>query len=669
MGKENESDSVKKRRKSVSANSGTSVKDGDMYKIIINYEEKEAVERLSEDDSECFLATCNDIRAAMSKIAKLKSSGDSNVKDDIRELQIQTSLAFIELKKLNRMEKFRTKSARDSLVAAKSSVDSRHLHLQNLLYEVMHLKKEVIKCLQFKSKDELIELVSEEEFYKEAPESISRHEITKNNSHQLRLARLEWELTQRKQLAALCDELTESKKAVASSIETKQTRLDNLAPQLRSILDASKPLQESLGLPLDKIRQEHQKASLLASPLYVLYAKASAYRDAYDSTLLVKVEGDEDEAKRANNHDGLQESDSDPENQLESIVEETPVHKKRHHRLSREARQEEKRSKLLQRHPLHVKILITLKNETRLTLHFFYMVYLKVVTVESKLETEDLGGISAGDMLVSESVLRELYPRDLGLESPNPANQYQLSRHNLGSFSSLGLGIPYRWAQRMAGLHFVSCDTTEQQQKLTSQELAQDCVESVLKEIKRRIKARLDLCMEIRQLESGNLPIFISTTDPVPQKISTSLHRFTTMTWKNYSNYVASPEFYQRGLVLSVDIFYEAILRRGSSELVARIAIKSDYPKIAPVFSISISPTVPASADIIRDIEREVNVMWTKSPTLTAQIQRLRSCFDIYLETESMAPKEKIFFYPVRGRTRARPYKYLSLGGGIFTHR
>lgn len=48
---------------------------------------------------------------------------------------------------------------------------------------------------------------------------------------------MEWELTQRKQLAALCDELTESKKAVAASIDTKQTRLDNLAPQLRSILE------------------------------------------------------------------------------------------------------------------------------------------------------------------------------------------------------------------------------------------------------------------------------------------------------------------------------------------------------------------------------------------------------------------------------------------------
>ncbi|KAG7208914.1 hypothetical protein KM043_015094 [Ampulex compressa] len=638
-----------------------------MYKTIISFEEKEAIERLPESDSESFLSTCDNIRKAMTKIAKLKANGDSNAKEEIREMQIQTSLAFIELKKLNRMEKFRTKFARDSLVTAKSSVDSRHLHLQNLLYEVMHLKKEVIKCLQFKSKDELIELVPEEEFYKEAPENISRPKITKSNPHQLRLARLEWELTQRKQLAALCDELSESKKAVATSIESKQTRLDNLAPQLRLILEASKPLQESLGLPLDKIRQEHQKAALLASPLYVLYAKTSAYRDAYDHTLIVKVEGDEDEAKRTNNLDGIQESDSDPENQSESIIEEAPVHKKRHHRLSREARQEEKKSRLLQRHPLNVKIVITLNSETKLTLQFFYMIYLKVVTVESKLDTEDVGGVSAGDMLMSESILRELYPRDLGLESPNPANHYQLQRHNLGNFASLGLGIPYKWAQRMTGLHFVSPNVSEQ--KATTQESGQDSVENVLKEIKRRVKARLELCTEIRHLEAGNLPIFPNTCDPMPQKISTTLHRFTTMTWKSYSSHSNVPEFFKQSLVSSVDIFYEAVLRRGSSELIARIAIKPDYPKIAPVFNISVSPMVPASPDILRDIEREVNVMWTKPPTLSAQLQRLRACFDIYLETESMAPKEKIFFHPVRGRTRARPYKYLSLGGGIFTHR
>lgn len=666
MGKENDTDNSKKRRKSISTGTIPWLKDGDMYKTIITNEEKEALERSPESDSQSFLSTCENIRKAMSKIAKLKISNDSNAEEEVHELQVQTSLSFIELKKLNRMEKFRTKFARDSLVAAKSSVDSKHLQLQNLLYEVMHLKKEVIKCLQFKSKDELIQLVPEEEFYGEAPESISRPEITKMNPHQLRLARLEWELTQRKQLAALCDELTESKKAVTADMESKQTRLDNLAPQLLAILEASKPLQESLGLPLDKVRQEHQKAALLASPLYVLYAKATAYRDAYDNTIIIKVEGDKDEARRTNNQDGLQESDSDPETQLENIIEETPVHKKRHHRLSKEARQEEKRSKLLQRHPLNVTLVISMKTETKLTLQFFYMIHLKVVTVESKLETDVSGGISAGDMLVSESVLRELYPNDLGIESPNPANHYQLARHNLGSFSSLGLGIPYRWAQRMAGLHFISANSHDQ--KPTVQESTQDSVVSVLKEIKRRVKARLELCREIRRLESGNLPILINTVNPLPQKITTSLHRFTTMTWKNYANYTSAP-IYREGLVSSVDIFYEAVLRRGSSELIARIAIKPDYPKVAALFSISISPMVPASIDILRDIEREVNVMWTKPPTISAQLQRLRACFDIYLETESMAPKEKIFFHPVRGRTRARPYKYLALGGGIFTHR
>lgn len=174
MGKENDTDNSKKRRKSISTSTITWLKDGDMYKTIITNEEKEALDRSPESDSQCFLTTCENIRKAMSKIAKLKASSDPNAEDEVHELQIQTSLAFIELKKLNRMEKFRTKFARDSLVTAKSSVDSKHLHLQNLLYEVMHLKKEVIKCLQFKSKDELIQLVSEEEFYKEAPENICR---------------------------------------------------------------------------------------------------------------------------------------------------------------------------------------------------------------------------------------------------------------------------------------------------------------------------------------------------------------------------------------------------------------------------------------------------------------------------------------------------------------
>lgn len=117
----------------------------------------------------------------------------------------------------------------------------------------------------------------------------------------------------------------------------------------------------------------------------------------------------------------------------------------------------------------------------------------------------------------------------------------------------------------LIGFLLVDCDFYLQ---LVSQELAQDCVESVLKEIKRRVKARIELRAEIRQLESGNLPILISTTDPIPQKISTSLHRFTTLTWRSYSNYAVTPAFFEQGLVSSLDIFYEAVLRRGSSTMI-----------------------------------------------------------------------------------------------------
>lgn len=81
---------------------------------------------------------------------------------------------MVALKKLNRLEKVRTRAGRDALHKEKQRVDSTHLLLQNLLYEADHLNKEVTKCLQFKSKDEEIDLVPVEDFFKEALPSISR---------------------------------------------------------------------------------------------------------------------------------------------------------------------------------------------------------------------------------------------------------------------------------------------------------------------------------------------------------------------------------------------------------------------------------------------------------------------------------------------------------------
>lgn len=92
---------------------------------------------------------------------------------------------------------------------------------------------------------------------------------------------MEWELQQRKELASQCRKLEIEKENVGAQIISKQERLEKLAPQLKNILEATKPLQEQLGMLADKVREEHQLAYLLPNPLYLLYAKVDAYSQVF----------------------------------------------------------------------------------------------------------------------------------------------------------------------------------------------------------------------------------------------------------------------------------------------------------------------------------------------------------------------------------------------------
>ena len=133
-------------------------------------------ERTGEEDLKMFKETCTELRNLMSEILDMKCKGklDETTKKIMNEKRIEASLLFVTLKKLNRLDKLRLKKMRDLTHDAKQRVDTFHLQLENLLYEVFHLRKEVDKCLEFKSKDEDIELVSVEEFYQEAPSKISK---------------------------------------------------------------------------------------------------------------------------------------------------------------------------------------------------------------------------------------------------------------------------------------------------------------------------------------------------------------------------------------------------------------------------------------------------------------------------------------------------------------
>ena len=120
----------------------------DIYSEILKLENEESETRSADTDLKMWHDTCAELRNNMKDIFELKIKSSSAT--DVADKRIQASLLFVTLKKLNRLEKLRLKKSRDATNLAKQNTDSFNLQLQNLLYEVLHLKKEVTKCVNYK---------------------------------------------------------------------------------------------------------------------------------------------------------------------------------------------------------------------------------------------------------------------------------------------------------------------------------------------------------------------------------------------------------------------------------------------------------------------------------------------------------------------------------------
>lgn len=79
---------------------------------------------------------------------------------------------------------------------AKAPVDFTTLQLHNLMYEKSHYLKAIKACKDFRSKYPDIELVNEDEFFRDAPQHIKGSNLSTDTSHNLMLKRLNYELHQ-----------------------------------------------------------------------------------------------------------------------------------------------------------------------------------------------------------------------------------------------------------------------------------------------------------------------------------------------------------------------------------------------------------------------------------------------------------------------------------------
>ncbi|XP_060105322.1 THO complex subunit 5 homolog isoform X1 [Heteronotia binoei] len=654
-------------------------------------EEAEVDQRDPSKDYELYKQTCQDLQKLMAEIQELKSKGNKDSAAEIEERRIQSCVHFMTLKKLNRLAHIRLKKGRDQTHEAKQKVDAYHLQLQNLLYEVMHLQKEITKCLEFKSKHEEIELVSVKEFYAEAPPEISKPEITTDDPHQQTLSRLDWELEQRKRLAEKYKECLANKEKILKEIEVKKEYLSNLQPRLNSIMQASLPVQEYLAMPFDQVHKQYETARHLPPPLYVLFVQASAYGQAcahtkpsslrLDKKLAVAIEGNVEEAKAL-----CKPPEDSQDDESDSDAEEEQTTKRRRPTLG--VQLDDKRKEMLKRHPLSVTIDLKCKDGSVLHLTFYYLMNLNVMTVKAKVTAamEMTMPISAGDLLSPDSLLSCLYPGDHGKRTPNPANQFQFDKVGILTLSDYvtDLGHPYVWVQKLGGLHFPK---DQPQPVIADSSLSASHMERTMKLLKMRLESRLALHKQFASLEHGILPVSSECQHLFPAKIVSRLVKWVALTYEDYLELSYTKDVVEAGLAEDTHLYYMALIERGTAKLHAAVVLNPGYSSMPPVFSLCLNwkgEKTSSNDDNIRSMEGEVNVYYKELcgpkpgyQLLTNQLQRLCVVLDVYLETETHDnsvegpkefPQEKMCLRLVRGPSRMKPFRF-NYPQGFFSHR
>lgn len=103
-----------------------------------------------------------------------------------------------------------------------------------------------------------------------------------------------------------------------------------------------------------------------------------------------------------------------------------PKPKKRHHKKSRTDTKSVQQKNLLSKHPLSVKLILSLKNNTQFIMEFFYLVNLNLITVTVTSSWSGFSTSYSKELLSPSSILDTLFPGDCGTESPHIVNFHQL---------------------------------------------------------------------------------------------------------------------------------------------------------------------------------------------------------------------------------------------------
>ncbi|GAA5975504.1 hypothetical protein JCM5350_002634 [Sporobolomyces pararoseus] len=182
-------------------------------------------------------------------IAALQSLSDQILSSnfDTGKILAQAAPIFAALHQLNRNSLVEAKECRTATQDARLEMDAAHLRLQNLLFERNHLEREIRACEEYQSEYQNLPMHSVEELRELAasenppaglelplPEGESEEE-----QHNLMLARLAFELAERKRFEEERKTLGVEKAKLIKENQVKKARLEELEKQLTEFVEVS----------------------------------------------------------------------------------------------------------------------------------------------------------------------------------------------------------------------------------------------------------------------------------------------------------------------------------------------------------------------------------------------------------------------------------------------
>ncbi|CAH9078095.1 unnamed protein product [Cuscuta europaea] len=465
------------------------------------------------------------VEEIVSSMLSIKKNGESE--SEFRELITQMLLNFVTLRQANRailLEEDRVKSETEH---AKAPVDFTTLQLHNLMYEKSHYLKAIKACKDFKSKYPDIELVPEEEFFRDAPEEIKSSIISNDTAQNLMLKRLNFELFQRKELCELREKLGEQKKNLQGIIANRKKFLLSLPSHLKSLKKASLPVQHHLGVQHTKKLKQLHSAELLPPPLYVIFSQLLAQKEAFEENIEMEIVGSVKDAQTVARQQATKDTAKTTSVDSSKLDEDLPDEEddgQRRRKRPRKAPSKESldQTGIYQAHPLKVALHVhddrtTNSTHTKLvTLKFEYLMKLNVVCVGVDGSQEDLG----------MDILCNLFPDDTGLELPH---QSAKMIGNSNEFDATRTLRPYKWAQHLAGIDFLpevtpllgGSESSKEETAKHSTIIAglslyrqQNRVQTVVQRIRARKKAQLALAEQFDSLKKLEWPVLTRKSVP-----------------------------------------------------------------------------------------------------------------------------------------------------------